>query len=104
MRPILLAALTLFVAISETAAFSVAPSSSARGTSRSLDTSGTTLKMGILDFLGVGESSGFDAPCVMGEESIMSPKEHGTSPVPVQENLRWNCDNKVADNICNFNR
>ena len=23
---------------------------------------------------------------------------------PVQENLRWMCDRKVADNICNFNR
>ena len=28
----------------------------------------------------------------------------GTSEVPVQENLRWNCDRKVADKICNFNR
>lgn len=33
-----------------------------------------------------------------------SPKAHGTSAVPVQDNLRWNCDQKVADNICNFNR
>lgn len=23
---------------------------------------------------------------------------------PVQENLRWNCDRKKADEICNFNR
>ena len=28
----------------------------------------------------------------------------GTSETPVQENLRWECDRKVADNICNFNR
>ena len=61
--------------------------------------------MGILDFLGLGGGSkGFDGACVMGEDSIMSPKAHGTSAVPVQENLKWDCDRKVADNICNFNR
>ncbi|KAG7368780.1 hypothetical protein IV203_031523 [Nitzschia inconspicua] len=46
----------------------------------------------------------FGPPVVMGDESIMSPKAHGTSAVPVQENLRWDCDRKTADNICNFNR
>lgn len=39
----------------------------------------------------------YDEPCVMGEESIMSPKSHGTSEVPVQQNLRWNCDYETAD-------
>jgi len=34
----------------------------------------------------------------------MSEKKHGTSDTPVQENLRWNCDKKVADRIFNFNR
>ena len=34
----------------------------------------------------------------------MSKKEHGTSHVPVQTNLRWNCDRSTADRICNFNR
>ena len=43
----------------------------------------------------------FPPPCVMGDESIMSPKEHGTSMVPVQQNLRWNCDWETADRICN---
>mmetsp|Transcript_32370 Transcript_32370/g.39786 ORF Transcript_32370/g.39786 Transcript_32370/m.39786 type:complete len:163 (+) Transcript_32370:95-583(+) len=41
---------------------------------------------------------------VMGDESIMSPKNHGTSNHPVQSNLRWECDEKLADRICNFNR
>ena len=41
----------------------------------------------------------YDAPCVMGDESIMSQKAHGTSAVPVQKNLRWNCDVKTADNV-----
>ena len=34
----------------------------------------------------------------------MSPKAHGTSATPVQQNLRWNCDPVLADRICNFNR
>eukprot|EP00548_Thalassiothrix_antarctica_P012245 CAMPEP_0194159698 /NCGR_PEP_ID=MMETSP0152-20130528/77982_1 /TAXON_ID=1049557 /ORGANISM="Thalassiothrix antarctica, Strain L6-D1" /LENGTH=178 /DNA_ID=CAMNT_0038869309 /DNA_START=132 /DNA_END=671 /DNA_ORIENTATION=- len=61
--------------------------------------------MGLLDSLfGGGGGQPFDKPCVMGEESIMSKKEHGTSSVPVQADLRWECDRKVADRICNFNR
>jgi len=43
-------------------------------------------------------------PAVMGSETIMSKKAHGTSDVPVQEHLRWKCDRDVADRICNFNR
>jgi peptide methionine sulfoxide reductase MsrB len=43
-------------------------------------------------------------PCVPGSEDIMKPKEHGTSHVPVQDNLRWGCDWKTADRICNYNR
>ena len=46
----------------------------------------------------------YPAPCVMGDESIMSQKSHGTSNCPVQSNLRWGCDEEVADRICNFNR
>lgn len=40
----------------------------------------------------------------LGDESIMSAKEHGTSAKPVQENLMYGVDNKLADRICNFNR
>ena len=36
--------------------------------------------------------------------SLMSPKKHGTSHAPVQENLLYGCDQEVADRICNFNR
>jgi len=46
----------------------------------------------------------FGPPVVMGDESIMSKKAHGTSAVPVQSNLRWDCDHKTASNICNYNR
>mmetsp|Transcript_45524 Transcript_45524/g.125713 ORF Transcript_45524/g.125713 Transcript_45524/m.125713 type:complete len:125 (+) Transcript_45524:172-546(+) len=37
-------------------------------------------------------------------EDVMSPKAHGTSEVPVQDNLRYGCDKATADRICNFNR
>mmetsp|Transcript_46651 Transcript_46651/g.98994 ORF Transcript_46651/g.98994 Transcript_46651/m.98994 type:complete len:173 (+) Transcript_46651:197-715(+) len=46
----------------------------------------------------------YPPPAVMGTESIMSKKAHGTSAVPVQANLRWKVDQEVADRICNFNR
>ena len=46
----------------------------------------------------------YPAPAVMGDESIMSKKKHGTSNVPVQANLRWKVDQMKADEICNFNR
>lgn len=55
-------------------------------------------------FGGIGGGATYPEPCVMGEESIMSPKAHGTSETPVQENLRWDCDRAVADRICNYNR
>ena len=41
---------------------------------------------------------------VIGSEGIMSKKVHGTSITPVQDNLRWDCDFKTADRICNYNR
>ena len=46
----------------------------------------------------------FEGSCVMGEESIMAPKEHGTSAKPVQGKLRWSCKDDLADRICSFNR
>ena len=52
----------------------------------------------------MSSSKTYPPPAVMGSESIMSPKAHGTSSVPVQENLRWKCDRDTADRICNFNR
>jgi len=46
----------------------------------------------------------YPPPVVMGTEAIMSPKAHGTSAVPVQQNLRWDCDRDTAERICNHNR
>jgi peptide methionine sulfoxide reductase MsrB len=41
---------------------------------------------------------------IRGEESLMSPKAHGTCTQPVQKSLRWGCDWDTADRICCFNR
>jgi len=41
---------------------------------------------------------------ISGPESLMAKKAHGTCPGPVQENLRYDCDRAVADNISCFNR
>ena len=55
------------------------------------------LRMNIINQL-LGK--GYDAPCVMGDESIMDQKAHGTSNTPVQENLRWSCDRETAGEWC----
>ena len=41
---------------------------------------------------------------IVGDESIMKKKEYGTGGAAVQKELRWGCDSKTADRICNFNR
>lgn len=65
----------------------------------------TSLLTSILGiFGGSNDGAACSAPCVAGDESIMRQKAHGTSEIPVQQNLRWNCDWNTADRICNFNR
>jgi len=76
--------------------------SSFRLASTSIRPRSAVVTNGLFDALLGG--GGFAEPCVMGDEAIMAPKEHGTSAVPVQSNLRWSCDETVADRICNFNR
>jgi len=41
---------------------------------------------------------------LMGDESMMAPKAHGSSAAEVQDPLRYGADRKVADQICSFNR
>jgi hypothetical protein len=56
-------------------------------------------------FMGTPENyDSCQSPCIPGTESIMSPKAHGTSETPVQDDLRWNCPFDLADRICNYNR
>ena len=41
---------------------------------------------------------------IVGPESIMISKSHGTTTKPVMEGLKWNVDRKKADQICCYNR
>ena len=41
---------------------------------------------------------------LVGPNEIMRQKGHGTFTQPVQSKLRYGCDGKLADKICNFNR
>lgn len=41
---------------------------------------------------------------ILGDESIMSQKEHGTTEKPVMSTLLYGCDTKIADKICSFTR
>lgn len=41
---------------------------------------------------------------IIGPNSIMSRKQHGTSDTPVQKNLRWSVDRNLSNRICNHNR
>lgn len=65
---------------------------------------GSRAKSPVALFGQAGGGKSYGGKAVMGEEEIMSKKEHGTSKTPVQQNLRWGCDVGTADRICNFNR
>ena len=56
---------------------------------------------GVLRLRGGGK---FGPPVVMGDESIMSKKAHGTTESGVQQSLKYKVDNEKADEICCFNR
>lgn len=73
------------------------------GTARAVGRA-VTIRANLFDAL-MGKG-GFEAPVVMGTEEMMADKGkgHGTSPVPIQKDLRWNCDVGTADRICNYNR
>ena len=47
------------------------------------------------------ESNGYP---IKGDNSIMRGKAHGTTDSSVQANLRFGCDNKLADRNCSYNR
>jgi hypothetical protein len=52
------------------------------------------------------KSSAFEVggKIVLGDESIMNEKAHGTSNQPVQSDLLYGVSDKLADRICSFNR
>lgn len=92
-----MAALLLALLLSPAVSFTLMPQN------RVVRAPRTSIRMNLLDDF-LGKPKGFAEPCVMGEESLMDQKEHGTSMTPVQSNLRWSCDVETSDRICNFNR
>jgi len=40
----------------------------------------------------------------LGEETLMAPKDHGTTSIPVQDNLKYGVSQKLSDKICSYNR
>jgi len=68
-----------------------------------LESAGTILAASII---APSQSGAFDVggKIKYGDEAIMSPKAHGTSEKPVQEDLMYGVSNKLADKISNFNR
>jgi hypothetical protein len=51
-----------------------------------------------------GASASADGYPIMASDGLMAQKAHGTTEAAVQSKLRWNCDVKLADRICSFNR
>jgi hypothetical protein len=49
------------------------------------------------------EDPGQEKP-LYGSKDIMKKKKHGTSEKPAMKNLRFGCEYKLADKICNYNR
>jgi len=92
----------LLLAASTSRAFSFAGSSVDRSARRGTRSTKLVALGGLFEMLNPKKT--FAAPCVMGEESIMAPKEHGTSTKPVQAKLRWGCKDDLADRICSYNR
>jgi len=93
----------IFASLQSSGAFSFTNSNSRRAFVEQLTTAATvsliaTQPAFAVDALTIGGNIKF------GGDDIMSPKAHGTSPVPVQENLRYGVSGKTADKICNFNR
>jgi len=40
----------------------------------------------------------------LGEDTLMAPKDHGTTSIPVQDNLKYGVSQKLSDKICSYNR
>ena len=98
------------VSVQTTPSLRVAPMAPGIGPSMKMDYRPEAPKsvgplQGVMDaWFATGEKEGNKKYPIMADESVMSPKAHGTTETPVQDNLRWAVDQKVADNICSFNR
>jgi peptide methionine sulfoxide reductase MsrB len=98
--------MTVLFTVRSVSAFASLPSSTSRSSVLSSSAAAAKSKNGrlfLLDKL-FGTSTSAGKLPILAEESVMSPKQHGTSEKPVQSQLRWDCDFQTADRICNFNR
>uniref|UniRef100_A0A7S0AM35 Peptide-methionine (R)-S-oxide reductase n=1 Tax=Minutocellus polymorphus TaxID=265543 RepID=A0A7S0AM35_9STRA len=96
----------LLSAIAAAGAFSATPETSRRDALQSMGLLGIAAAT---TAVGPAAANADDAFTVggkmkLGDESIMYQKDHGSSAVPVQENLRYGVSRKLADRISNYNR
>ena len=85
----------LALAVSATSALASNQHSNRRGFFQSAAVSAVSL-------LGLPQIS--QAKIQFADEDIMRQRGHGTSEIPVQEDLMYGVDRKLADRICNYNR
>lgn len=65
---------------------------------------GSIVSINAMDFNAMAEAATGPSYPIIGSDSIMMKKAHGTSDQPVQSKLRWNVDVPLADRISNYNR
>jgi len=65
---------------------------------------GAALEVRVKGNAAAASAAGQKSPIVMGDESIMAPKAHGTTEKAVQAELLYGADRNTADRICSFNR
>ena len=94
----------LLSAIAAAGAFSASPDPSRREAIQSLGLLGIATVGGPAAANAADDAFTVGGKLRFGDESIMDQKDHGTSAVPVQENLRYGVSRKLADKIANYNR
>ena len=94
----------LLATIAAAGAFSASPDTSRREALQSIGFLGAAAVVGPASANADDAAFTVGGKLRFGDESIMDQKDHGTSAVPVQENLRYGVSRKLADKISNYNR
>ena len=94
----------LLASIAAAGAFSASPDTSRREALQSIGFLGAAAVVGPASANADDVAFTVGGKLRFGDESIMDQKDHGTSAVPVQENLRYGVSRKLADKISNYNR
>ena len=93
----------LLATIAAAGAFSASPDTSRREALQSIGFLGAAAVVGPASANADDAAFTVGGKLRFGDESIMDQKDHGTSAVPVQENLRYGVSRKLADKISNYN-